>query len=61
MMRPPDGYSRLEHSRFDAPAIASDRRRAAVNSLGYLRVTFPVEDIDDTLARLAKVDPLSKG
>jgi adenylate kinase family enzyme len=55
MMRTPDGHSRLELSRFDAPAIASDHRTAPVNSLGYLRVMFTVEDIDDTLARLSKL------
>jgi catechol 2,3-dioxygenase-like lactoylglutathione lyase family enzyme len=55
MMRTPDGHSRLELSRFDAPAIASDHRTAPVNSLGYLRVMFTVEDIDDTLVRLGKL------
>ena len=55
MMRTPDGHSRLELSRFDAPAIASDHRTAPVNSLGYLRVMFTVENIDDTLARLGKL------
>lgn len=55
MMRTPDGHGRLELSRFDAPAIASDHRTAPVNSLGYLRVMFAVEDIDDTLARLGKL------
>jgi len=55
MMRTPDGHSRLELSRFDAPAIASDHRTAPVNSLGYLRVMFAVEDLDDTLARLRKL------
>jgi catechol 2,3-dioxygenase-like lactoylglutathione lyase family enzyme len=55
MMRTPDGHGRLELSRFDAPAIASDHRMAPVNSLGYLRVMFAVEDIDDTLARLGKL------
>lgn len=55
MMRTPDGQSRLELSRFVAPAIASDHRRAPVNSLGYLRVMFAVDDIDDTLARLRKL------
>lgn len=54
MLRTPDGHSRIELSRFDAPAIASDHRKAPVNSLGYLRVMFTVEDIDDTLARLGK-------
>lgn len=52
MMRTPDGHSRLELSRFDAPGIASDHRTAPVNSLGYLRVMFAVDDLDDTLARL---------
>jgi catechol 2,3-dioxygenase-like lactoylglutathione lyase family enzyme len=55
MMRTPDGHGRLELSRFDAPAIASDHRKAPVNSLGYLRVMFTVEDIDDTLARLGRL------
>jgi catechol 2,3-dioxygenase-like lactoylglutathione lyase family enzyme len=55
MMRTPDGHSRVELSRFDAPAIASDHRTAPVNSLGYLRVMFAVEDIDDTLARLGRL------
>jgi catechol 2,3-dioxygenase-like lactoylglutathione lyase family enzyme len=55
MMRTPDGYSRLELSRFDAPAIASDHRTAPVNSLGYLRVMVTVEDLDDTLARLSRL------
>jgi catechol 2,3-dioxygenase-like lactoylglutathione lyase family enzyme len=49
MMCTPDGHSRLELSRFDAPAIASDHRTAPVNLLGYLRVMFTVEDLDDTL------------
>ena len=55
MMRTPDGHSGVELSRFDAPVIASDHRTAPVNSLGYLRVMFTVEDIDDTLARLVKM------
>ncbi len=55
MMHTPDGHGRIELSRFDAPAIASDHRTAPVNSLGYLRVMFAVEDIDDTLARLSRL------
>jgi catechol 2,3-dioxygenase-like lactoylglutathione lyase family enzyme len=55
MMCTPDGHSRLELSRFESPAIASDHRTAPVNSLGYLRVMFAVDDIDDTLARLGKL------
>lgn len=52
MMRTPDGQSRIELSRFDVPAIESDHRTAPVNSLGYLRVMFAVEDLDVSLARL---------
>ena len=52
MLVTPDGHSRLELSRFLAPAVAADHRDAPVNALGYLRVMFTVEDIDDTLARL---------
>src|ERR1700681_2879689 len=54
MMRTPDGHSRLEMSRFLAPPVVADYRSAPVNALGYLRVMFTVEDIDDTLARLGK-------
>ena len=52
MMVTPDGHSRLELSRFLAPAVVADHRNAPVNALGYLRVMFAVDDIDDTLARL---------
>jgi len=54
MMRTPDGHSRLELSRFLAPAVVADHRTAPVNALGYLLVMFAVDDIDDTLARLSK-------
>jgi catechol 2,3-dioxygenase-like lactoylglutathione lyase family enzyme len=54
MMRTPDGHSRLELSRFLAPPVVADHRDAPVNALGYLRVMFAVDDIDDTLARLRK-------
>jgi catechol 2,3-dioxygenase-like lactoylglutathione lyase family enzyme len=54
MMVTPDGHSRLELSRFLAPPVVADHRNAPVNALGYLRVMFAVEDIDDTLARLRK-------
>jgi catechol 2,3-dioxygenase-like lactoylglutathione lyase family enzyme len=52
MMRTPDGYGRLELSRFLAPPVVADHRNAPVNALGYLRVMFAVDDLDDTLARL---------
>ena len=54
MMRTPDGHSRLELSRFLTPPVVADHRNAPVNALGYLRVMFTVEDIDDTLTRLRK-------
>ena len=54
MMRTPDGHGRLELSRFLAPPVVADHRNAPVNALGYLRVMFAVDDIDETLARLRK-------
>jgi catechol 2,3-dioxygenase-like lactoylglutathione lyase family enzyme len=54
MLRTPDGHSRLELSRFLAPPVVADHRVAPVNALGYLRVMFAVDDLDDTLARLGK-------
>ena len=54
MMVTPDGHSRLEISRFLTPPPVADHRNAPVNALGYLRVMFAVDDIDDTLARLRK-------
>jgi catechol 2,3-dioxygenase-like lactoylglutathione lyase family enzyme len=53
MMITPDTHSRLEISRFITPPVVADHRNAPVNALGYLRVMFTVEDIDETLARLA--------
>src|SRR5689334_18634308 len=52
MMRTPDGQSRLELSRFLTPPPVADHRNAPVNALGYLRVMFAVDDLDDTLARI---------
>jgi catechol 2,3-dioxygenase-like lactoylglutathione lyase family enzyme len=54
MMRTPDGHGRLELSRFLAPPVVADHRNDPVNALGYLRVMFAVDDLDDTLARLRK-------
>ena len=54
MMRTPDGHSRLELSRFLTPPVVADHRNAPVNALGYLRVMFAVDDIDETLAGLYK-------
>ena len=52
MMRTPDGHGRLELSRFLEPDVVADHRNAPVNALGYLRVMFSVDDLDETLARL---------
>jgi catechol 2,3-dioxygenase-like lactoylglutathione lyase family enzyme len=54
MMVTPDGHSRLELSQFLTPAVISDHRTAPVNALGYLRVMFAVEDIDELVSRLTK-------
>ena len=54
MMVTPDGHSRLELSRFVHPPVVADHRNDPVNALGYLRVMFAVDDIDDTLVRLLK-------
>jgi len=55
MMVTPDGHSRLEISRFLTPPVIADHRNAPVNALGYLRVMFTVDDIDETLVRLKKI------
>jgi catechol 2,3-dioxygenase-like lactoylglutathione lyase family enzyme len=52
MLRTPDGHSALELSRFLEPAVVADHRTAPVNALGYLRVMFAVDDLEDTLTRL---------
>ena len=54
MMVTPDGHSRLEISRFLDPPVISDHRTAPVNALGYLRVMFTVEDIDEIVSRLTR-------
>jgi len=54
MLVTPDGHSRLELSRFFTPPVVADHRNAPVNALGYLRVMFTVDDIDETLTTLRK-------
>ena len=51
MLRTPDGLTGVELSRFLTPPTVADHRNAPVNSLGYHRVMFAVDDLDDTLAR----------
>jgi catechol 2,3-dioxygenase-like lactoylglutathione lyase family enzyme len=52
MMRTPDGHSRLELSKFHSPPARNPDPNAPVNTLGYLRVMFAVDDIEDVLGRL---------
>jgi hypothetical protein len=52
MMCTSDGRSRLELSRFLTPPVVADHRNAPVNALGYLRVMFAVDAIDEA-GRLA--------
>ena len=54
MMVTPDGHSRLELSKFLTPPTISDHRNAPVNSLGYLRAMFAVENVDEMVTRLSK-------
>ena len=54
MMVTPDGHSRLELSRFLTPQTIADHRTTPVNSLGYLRIMFRVDNLDELLSRLAK-------
>ena len=54
MMVTPDGHSRLEISRFISPQTITDHRTAPVNSLGYLRIMFRVDNLDELLSRLTK-------
>ena len=61
MLRTPHGHGRLEMSRFLSPAVVSDHREAPVNALGYLRVMFPVDDLDSTLGRLSEVGGILVG
>jgi hypothetical protein len=55
MMVTPDGHSRLELSRFLSPTTISDHRAAPVNSLGYLRLMFTVDNLDELVSRLTRL------
>ena len=53
MMRTPDGHSKLELTRYLAPAAGrSGPQDPPPNTLGLHRVMFAVDDIHDTVARL---------
>lgn len=55
MMSTPDGHSKLELSQFFHPPVVADKQKTPVNTLGYLRVMFAVEDLDETLSRIYKL------
>ena len=53
MMRTPDGHSKLELTRYHAPAAAgAGPENPPPNTLGLHRIMFAVDDIHDTVARL---------
>jgi catechol 2,3-dioxygenase-like lactoylglutathione lyase family enzyme len=53
MLKTPDGHSRIELTQFQRPAaVGPSPRDLPVNALGYRRVMFAVDDLDDVLARL---------
>src|ERR687892_2501829 len=53
MLRPPDGHGGIELDKFHTPnAIRFGPVDAPVNALGFRRVMFAVEDIDDVVARM---------
>ena len=52
MLKTPDGHSRLELIKFQAPPAATAEPNAPVNTLGIRRIMFAVDDIQDVLARL---------
>ena len=53
MMRPPDGHGGIELDKFHTPdAIRFGPVDAPVNALGFRRVMFAVEGIDDVIARM---------
>jgi catechol 2,3-dioxygenase-like lactoylglutathione lyase family enzyme len=55
MMRTPDGNSKLELTKFMAPAVLSgEPYPAPANTLGLRRIMFAVDDIRDVVRRLKK-------
>jgi len=56
IMRVPGGDGRLELTRYESPeAVDLGLSTAPPNPLGLHRVMFAVDDIDDTVARLARL------
>ncbi|TGM23933.1 VOC family protein [Leptospira meyeri] len=54
MMITPDGHTRIELSQFISPKTIADHRTAPVNSLGYLRIMFRVDNLEELVSRLKK-------
>ena len=53
LMRTPDGHGRIELDKFHTPtAVRFGPVDAPVNTLGFRRVMFAVDDIDGVVARL---------
>jgi catechol 2,3-dioxygenase-like lactoylglutathione lyase family enzyme len=52
MVRTPDGYGRVELSKFRTPPAVGAAPNAPANTLGMHRIMFAVDDIDELLARL---------
>jgi catechol 2,3-dioxygenase-like lactoylglutathione lyase family enzyme len=52
LLRTPDGHSQLELTKFHSPKATAIEANAPANTLGYRRIMFAVDDIDDTLHRL---------
>ncbi|MGW1965431.1 VOC family protein [Streptomyces sp. NPDC001935] len=53
VVRTPDGHSKLELTKYNAPALSdAEPRNPPPNTLGLHRVMFAVDDIDATIARL---------
>ena len=56
MLRMPDGHGAVELSRFLTPEAGDiGAGSAPVNTLGYLRVMFEVDDVRDTVDRLTRL------
>lgn len=54
MMRTPDGSGRLELTAYASPALIA-AEPVAPNTLGFHRVMFEVEDLEETLDRLGRL------
>jgi len=51
-VRTPDGYGRLELTKFHNPTATTAEPNAPANTFGLRRIMFAVDDIDDVVARM---------